>query len=237
MATLKYSGLILDIRGKLNGSQLSKNRSGALLQRKGSQRRFATGAQILQRSKFSTLARYWRTLSPAEQQENSDNAANYPYIDKYGDTRYYTGYQLLLRSNLNRIAIGLPPINIVPATPPAGVVIGDGEALAYYGGIPYSRQFFVDWGILSGSGSGYTAVLFLSPAVSAGNTAYTGKYAQVGYTMVTNQDIQINGNAVYYHATWMPGLRVFFYISVVHEASGIEVSAYTGFADIEDVTP
>lgn len=175
MATIKYSALVSDIRGKFNGSQLSRSRAGSLLQQKGNQRRFASAAQLSQRLKMASAGSFWRSLTPEQQEANNAAALNYPYIDKYGDTRYYTGYQLLLRSNLNIQKTGGTLISEVPATPPT-----------VYNWSPFIDTLALDTGFGvfmyastttdAPESEKWQTLVYVSPAVSSGVSNYTGKW-------------------------------------------------------------
>lgn len=224
MATIKYSALVTDIRGKFNGSQLSKSRAGSLLQRKGSQKIAPSQKQLASRLNLANVGSYWRSLTTEQQAENNANALNYPYIDKYGDTRYYTGYQLLLRSNMNRVTIGQTLISVVPATPPDSVVIqAEFNNIGYYPVDEQAAGTFIT--AVSGSLVDRTFIWYTSAPVSAGVNNYTGKWNIVLVQDATNPDLFIGFGPESFPVA-MPGdYKYFWRIDVVDNASGVVVGS------------
>lgn len=225
MATIQFGAIVTDARGKLNGSQLSRNRAGALLQKKCAQRQGATQAQSLFRSQFSSLARYWRTLTEAEQLANNAAVSAYPYTDKYGNTRYFTGYQLLLRSNINRYVSGLAPISEVPATPPTGFALSDVAAIAIIFA-PSSNSITIIWTAASPSPTDYLVQAFIGNQVSAGISNYTGAYLFAASIDAGDGELDLLQSGFPSFASWVAGNAVFVKLVVIHAPSGIEVGSY-----------
>lgn len=223
MAKINYSALITGIRGRYNGSQFSVNKSGSLLQNKSIPPKRITDLQGLIRSRFSRLARFWRQLTPSEQQSNNDAAPNYPYTDKFGNIKYFTGYQLLLRSNLNRAVSGLQPIRVVPMIPPQGLDIGYTVlylSFAQNQGWAVSVNWFQDFSQLTG----YDAQVYVSKGISPGQSVYNDTWYYVGsvnqYEGVL-EEYFINSNVI---NSWGYGTKVFCRVSFVHLDSGVTVA-------------
>lgn len=234
MAKIQFGVIVTQGRGKLNGSQFSVNRSGAVLQNKCQQRRGTTSAQSAARSGFSFLGRYWRTLSPTQQAENNSATPNYPYTDKFGNTRYFTGYQLLLRSNINRRYSGLGPISVVPSTPPAGFDLVDIELGVYeLGGFGFNLT--LTWLGTSPNPENYSVQVFNSPMVSAGVSLYSGRYVFLTYSPADLGEVSVQpiNNGTQFN--WVAGERVFAKVAVIHNESGIEVANYVVSALIQSV--
>lgn len=225
MAKLQFGAIVIGARGKYNGSQFSVNRSGAVLQNKCQQRKGATTYQSAVRSSFSFLSRHWKSLTPTEQATNNVNALQYPYTDKYGAVRYFSGYQLLLRSNINRRYSDLAPINVVPVPPPAGldILFQDYTFSISSGG---ARNIHVVVDVLAGVPADYSLQFFVSPAVSSGVANYTKVYKFLTYEPATLGEGNLAVTPFYYADTWDAGLRVFLRMVVIHNASGIEVGNF-----------
>lgn len=100
MAIVQYSALVNQIRGKLNGSTLSRNRSVNTLYRKGQPTRAATQKQTERRSVFSTVQRLWKTLTPALRTDYEEAAHNNPTTDRFGNPVTLTGYQHYMKVNI-----------------------------------------------------------------------------------------------------------------------------------------
>lgn len=225
MATIQFGSIITDARGKLNGSQLSKNRAGSILQNKCGQRKGATVAQSVFRSQFSTLARFWRTLTEEQQVANNSASVNYPYTDKYGNTRYFTGYQLLLRSNINRYVSGLSPITEVPATPPTGFDLSDivGSSVVVS---PGTADIALTWNAPSAPPTAYSAQIFFGNQVSAGIQNYSGGYLFSGSLDAGEGEFSVDQTTYPPCAFLSPGNAIFTRIAVIHTPSGVEVANY-----------
>lgn len=223
MAKINYSALITGIRGRYNGSQFSVNKSGSLLQNKAIPPKRVTDLQGLIRSRFSRLARFWRQLTPSEQQSNNDAAPNYPYTDKFGNIKYFTGYQLLLRSNLNRAVSGLQPIRVVPMIPPQGLDIG--ETVLY---LSFAQDqgwaVSVNWQQDFSQPTGYDAQVYVSKGISPGQSVYNDTWYYVGSTNQYEgllEESFINSNVI---NSWGYGTKVFCRVSFVHLDSGVTVA-------------
>lgn len=100
MAKIKWSGIgIVDGRGKINGTVLSKNRGGAYARVKVTPSNPRSAAQMFVRSNLAFLAQKWKTLTQAERDTWSANVANYTRTDIFGDIKTPTGYNLFMRIN------------------------------------------------------------------------------------------------------------------------------------------
>lgn len=225
MATIQFSALVNQIRGKFNGSQFSVNRAGALLQVKATQRVAPTARQSQSRSVFSFVARHWNTLSAIDKDLNNQAVEDYPYTDKYGNRRVYTGYALLLRSNLNRNTLGLPLINVVPTPPPAGALLLQPAFLPQLqeGGEATIEAF---WNFTATDPGEYVVQIFNSNALNSSAITYSGAYWLAGSFPLTQAMpliFVINNPST---NIWEIGLRVYFEIYVIHAPSGIVVATY-----------
>lgn len=225
MARIQMGVIVTDIRGKLAGNQFSKTRAGNILQRKCSQRKGATPAQSLKRSFFAEAARYWRTLTESERNQNNTNTSSYPVIDKFGNTTYLSGYQLLLRSNINLASIEEPPINVVPGTPPAGAgVFPLNVVIVVAGGAVTTAN--VEWIAPTGDYTTKRALIYISPGVSPGVAVYNGRFILAGYAGAG--DLSFDFVNSYISEIPVPGSgdKVFCILDLMDEATGIVVNSY-----------
>lgn len=225
MAKIQYSAVIGDIRGKLGGSQFSKNRSGNIFQNKPNRKQNSSSGQSTYRSNFAYLSKYWNGISVADKAANAAAALNYPYVDKFGVTRYFSGYQLLLRSNLNRLMSGLAPISVVQSTPPDGLtlVLG-GVDIIQYG--EEGRIFVFDIDSVIGEASDYDLQFFFGNPVGNGTEVYSKNFLFTGNRPPAVESVIFNKSVVPLINYWGIGQKVFMKIVVIHKASGIEVSSY-----------
>jgi hypothetical protein len=120
---VKFGAIITDGRGKLGGHYAASNHSGThLATRKKSIRRFGVSVGVSKTTQ-ATNVQLWATLTMLEQQQWSQDANNYTYIGRMGDTIRLTGQQHFIATNNNLAAIGTAPITIPGAkqgyAPPA----------------------------------------------------------------------------------------------------------------------
>lgn len=100
MAKIKWSGIgIVDGRGKLNGTVLSKNRGGAYARVKVTPSNPRSTAQQFVRSNLAFLAQKWKTLMQSERDAWTAAVSNYTRTDVFGDVKTPTGYNLFMRIN------------------------------------------------------------------------------------------------------------------------------------------
>lgn len=100
MAKIKWSGIgIVDGRGKINGTVLSKNRGGAYARVKVTPSNPRSAAQMFVRSNLAFLAQKWRTLTQVQRDAWAGAVSNYTRTDVFGDVKTPTGYSLFMRIN------------------------------------------------------------------------------------------------------------------------------------------
>lgn len=100
----------MGVSGKLNGSVGATNKGGAYLRNKGVTSNPQTIAQQAVRSRFGSLSSSFRGLTAAQITAWNNAAADFPIIDRLGDTRYLTGLGLFVQLNTNLLTIGAPSI-------------------------------------------------------------------------------------------------------------------------------
>lgn len=103
MAKLKLSGLLTGLSGKLGGSIFGSGANGNYMRQNAYSQQPSTVQQQLYRNRVFEVSEFWRSLTPTQQQAWINEAPNYPYINNAGSTVEYTGYQLMLQCNQNRL--------------------------------------------------------------------------------------------------------------------------------------
>lgn len=116
MARIKFSGVVSEVKGKLNGTVFSRNRGGAYMRnnKSGQTTNSAKSSQV--KNKFGSLASRWRSLTVDQQNEWNAAGINYPTVNKFGDTRTPSGYELFMRLNGTLELMSLP-IQTLPSLP------------------------------------------------------------------------------------------------------------------------
>ena len=106
MALFKGSAAVGAISGKAGGSVFSHNKGGAYLKVFTVPTNPNTAKQQAVRTDFATLVASWKNLTAAQQQLWTDIAPQYPYVNRVGDTKTYTGQMLYIKLNQNLKVVG-----------------------------------------------------------------------------------------------------------------------------------
>src|SRR3990170_23867 len=118
MAKTLFGALIVDMRNKLGGHVLSKNKGGSFIRRKVSPAQPRTAAQRVVRALITQFSRAWAgVLDDGERAAWSAFAAGHPVTDQFGQTVQLTGEQMYVRLNTvilfhGGTAIDSPPANL-----------------------------------------------------------------------------------------------------------------------------
>lgn len=116
MARIKYSALVSDMRNKLNGSVLSKNRAGSYVRNKTTPVNPQTGFQQAVRQRLGALSTEWGALTQPQRQSWIASTASFPYTDIFGDKKELDGKSLFVKLNSNLSNVGNPTIQQAPAS-------------------------------------------------------------------------------------------------------------------------
>lgn len=116
MGQIKFSGLVVGIKGKIGGTVFQSGRTGyAAKNNTGSGRGYIRGdggvARMKQRNYLSSLSNRWGSLSVEYRDAWNNEAQNYIFYNRFGDPYTPSGYQLFMSLNLNLNKIGLPTID------------------------------------------------------------------------------------------------------------------------------
>lgn len=74
-----------------------------------------TPSQTIQQNKIVLASQAWRTLTNAQKADYAAEVINYPYVNRLGDTVYYTAFQLFQFLNQNNVQNGQPILAAAPA--------------------------------------------------------------------------------------------------------------------------
>lgn len=111
MAKIKFSALVQEMRNKLNGSVLSKNRYGNYVRNKTTPVNPQTEYQQAQRARLSSVSQLWATITDAARQGFADLANAHPFTDIFGDQKFLDGKAMFAKVNLNLLSAGQSTIN------------------------------------------------------------------------------------------------------------------------------
>lgn len=231
MAKIKWSGIgIVDGRGKINGTVLSKNRGGAYARVKVTPSNPRSAAQMFVRSNLAFLAQKWKTLTQNQRDAWAGAVSDYTRTDVFGDVKTPTGYSLFMRINTSlRDASTNLFFNIpAPTVEIAGVESVNG--VAGDPGNPGSISVSFDD---SSTGNGYLLV-DASPPLSQGVSTAGSKFKRIGNEEVLDfsTDFAMTDFASKYNAVYgsIPdGKKIFVRVTVMMSNGQRGVSYVTAF--------
>lgn len=170
---IKWSGIgIVDGRGKINGTVVSKNRGGAYARVKVSPSNPRSAAQMFVRSNLAFLAQKWKTLTQSERDAWSAAVSNYTRTDIFGDIKTPTGYNLYMRINTALRDASTQLFFNVPA-PTVEVVGIDALTLSIVNGVNF------DLGVTIDSAENGYLLIDASPTLSAGVSTAGSKFKRI----------------------------------------------------------
>lgn len=120
---IKWGALVVDGRNKIGGQVASKNKSGSYMKNKVTPTNPNTTAQANARANLTTVSRAWSALTPEQREAWNAYAAQYPYVDIFGDSKYLTGFNYYLKCNLNLLNAGSAMIDTPPASQDVSEVV------------------------------------------------------------------------------------------------------------------
>ena len=113
---IKYSALVSDARGKLNGSVAAKNRYGQYFRNKITPVNPQTDHQMAVRGQFGALSSQWRTLSQLQRDSWKTAGEDSPETNIFGDTITLQPNVFFIKRNMLLTTAGLPIIETAVQT-------------------------------------------------------------------------------------------------------------------------
>ena len=107
---IKYSALVSDARGKLNGSVASKNRYGQYLRNKITPVNPQSNHQMAVRGQFGALSSQWRNLTEEQRESWKTAGADSPETNIFGDTVILQPNVFFIKRNMLLTTAGLTVI-------------------------------------------------------------------------------------------------------------------------------
>lgn len=114
---IKYSALVSDARGKLNGSVASRNRYGNYLRNKMTPVNRRTSFQQANRAIFGAMSALWNGISEAQRTAWRNYADENPYTDIFGDQKTLQGNSMFTGINTLLNNADLPTLLTPDSTP------------------------------------------------------------------------------------------------------------------------
>ncbi len=122
MALVKWSAIISEIRGKLNGTVFAKNRYSCYARNKVTPFNPQTPAQQNIRYNFAQLSKQWRELTQEERDAWNRAVDDFIITNIFGDKYKPSGMNLFIRINMNLFLIKRPMITMPPVPSPVDFI-------------------------------------------------------------------------------------------------------------------
>lgn len=183
MARIKYSALVSDMRNKLNGSVLSKNRAGSYVRNKTTPVNPQTPYQQAVRQRLGALSTEWGGLTQAQRQSWLASTSSFPYTDIFGDKKELDGKSLFIKLNSNLDNVGRPTIMTAPAS--VGIpVFGLVSAIATPGGTGLdSFELQLSANTIP---AGFALAVYATPPIKPGVEFVKNKFRYLGVVPVVS---------------------------------------------------
>lgn len=223
MAKIKYSALVSDMRNKLNGSVMSKNRYGSYVRNKVTPVNPQSIYQQQSRNLFGSASSAWRGLSDSLVIAWNEAAKDFPFTDIFGDVKHLSGQALFVQLNKNLLQVGksiittAPQPEEIPGVILAGITF-DGTKLNVVlseGTIP----------------TGFNAIVYATPPVSAGISYLDNRYRMLA-SFSASTDLNEQNLLLFYQSRFGQdpaqkiGMRIVL-VSLENGQMGVPSSAQT----------
>lgn len=106
MALIKLGGLVTAISGKVGGQTLGTSASGSYMKNSGTPRKSISLLQQQKMQRMATSAQAWRGLSDAQRLSFNVASPDYPYLNRVGETKFYSGYAIYTKLRNNLLNVG-----------------------------------------------------------------------------------------------------------------------------------
>lgn len=206
------------MRGKLNGSVLSKNRTGNYIRNKITPVNPQTTYQMNARAIFAAMSQAWAGLSQVQRNGWAALAATLPFTDIFGDPKILTGQNMFVKLNSNLLKIGEPQIDAAPlkeAIP--AIQISALVATQTAGALTVLDATIVPTTVPAG----FAVVVFATPAINPGVSFVKNQFRMIG--VAPAPAVGVISLATLWNARYgglSAGQKVFVRFALVSESSG-----------------
>ena len=191
MALVQAGAIITEISGKLGGQTFGNGRQGIYLKNTGN---YITNNSIkanAQKNKLVSITSRWKLLTSDQRVGWDELATELPYVDRFGNTRYYSGFSMFTKINYNRMLIEIAFTQDAPSLSehyPATELEVSGD----------SGEFTVT---LSGGSEDIVIMVAATQGMSQGSNQYKKYLRNIGYntmqTLESGWDVTDEYNVVF----------------------------------------
>jgi hypothetical protein len=233
MASIKFSALVSEMRGKLNGSVFSKNRSGNYLRNKVTPVNPQSTDQQAVRSLLSSVSQSWRQLTQAQRDAWINASANFPYTDIYGDSKILSGQAFYNKLNLNLLKISAAMITNPPSSSDLPSLSGVALTVTKSTGTS-AVTVTADW-TASDEPANAEVLISATPPVGAGISFVKNKFRDISVQAIGAGPANISAAYTGKFGTVEVGQKVFILLQVVDNETGLVSQPYQAYVIVTAV--
>jgi len=223
MASIKLANFIVAVRGKIAGTVYSQNAGGTFARQYVVPTNPQTDPQTNQRALLASLSAQWKGLTQVQRDAWITTASEFPYQNRVGESKIYTGQQLFVKLNLSLLSMDNTAalVEVPPLKPTFPVMTLAFTTLTNVAGV--MTVTVTQTVVIPGdAATTFQIVLYATPGLSTGverpsETAFRklGKFAAETSPMVAGTAYQaVLGEAPV-------GTKVFVRADIVQETNGI----------------
>lgn len=212
MALIKLGSTITGISGHVGGQTFGMAGSGVYLRNTGLSKKGHTTLRSATLGLFSTLPGVWRNLTINQRLAWQTATANFPYINRLGEVKYYTGYILFMKLNGGLIQVEEPLQLNAPA-------LFNFQPLAVAGSFSSNIEIFYQLQMSAGS---QFARIFSSGPVSKGTTSAYRNFYHIADEVIqdTNFNFPMSEYLIDKFGSTVKGAKYFFYVNLFNIPDG-----------------
>jgi len=212
----KFGSIVTDGSGKLGGQVISRNHYGTYVKTKVTPYNPQSVRQSEVRANQSIVTKSWSLLSDSDRRAWIKESELHPYKDKFGDTRYLSGFGLYTKCNMVRANLNYPLLNV------PGPVFGF-QNWEVVNAVVYSLNPSI-WLFLSPSIQPDNIIqIYSTPVLSPGINYVQGQFRLIG-SYGSSQDYPLDLYSNWFDVfggTLDPGYCIFVKIQIIEIDSGL----------------
>ncbi len=164
MAKVKFGAIVTDLRNKVGGHVYSKNRYGAYTRSYKTTLTSNTPAQIVAKSRLSSISATWKTLTDDQRTAWNNAVSNFRHTDVFGSIINPSGFDLYIRLNCNLDQVGVALLSLPPV--PAEILTLTNVSITADGTAPLVALVFGSSPVPAGYAIVLSATNNISPGIS-----------------------------------------------------------------------
>lgn len=213
---IKYSALVSDMRGKLNGSVASVNKYASYLRNKVTPVNRKSSAQIAVRNFFTTVAQAWRGLTADQRAQWNAGAKNFSRTNIFGDLKQLSGFNLFMRLNQNLLNVSEAQITVCPLPTEVVPAVCVGAAMDV-------SNASCDLTLANAINAGTLVEVFATPGLSAGKSFVASEFKKIKTANSADGNVlALDGDYIaVFGSIPAAGTKVFFKTKSIGLANGI----------------